>query len=283
MNKYDSDEIVHIINGKLEYLQFKALNKYNIKHGITLKRGGTSSGEYESLNFRTLGNDKKENVLKNVEIIKNELKLGDICKGRQDHTDRVIIIDDNNKDDYLFEKSSDDKVDGYIVSTPNIATLITTADCNPLIIYDTKKNVVANVHAGWKGVINKIYINAINIMKEKYNSDVKDIIVCIGPSIRKCCFTSKEESFKEKFTSIFKYSDEYLTYEDDETFHIDLIYILKRELENAGILKENIHVADICTRCNTEDFFSYRAATQSNKKDYATMATVVQISENNVK
>lgn len=283
MNKYDSDEITHIVNGDLEYIQFKVLNKYNVKHGITLRRGGVSTGEYESLNFRTLGNDKVENVLKNLNIIKDELELGDICKGRQDHTDRVIVIDENNKDEYLFEKLSEDKVDGYVVGTPNIATLITTADCNPLIIYDPKRNVIANVHAGWKGVINKIYINAINIMKEKYNSNEKDIIVCIGPSIRKCCFTSKEESFKEKFTSVFNYSNEYLSYEDNETFHIDLINILKHELENIGILRENIHVADICTRCNSEDFYSYRAATQSNKKDYATMATVAQISENNVK
>ena len=283
MNKYDSDEITHIVNGDLEYIQFKVLNKYNVKHGITLRRGGVSTGEYESLNFRTLGNDKVENVLKNLNIIKDELELGDICKGRQDHTDRVIVIDENNKNEYLFEKLSEDKVDGYVVSTPNIATLITTADCNSLIIYDPKRNVIANVHAGWKGVINKIYINAINIMKEKYNSNEKDIIVCIGPSIRKCCFTSKEESFKEKFTSVFNYSNEYLSYEDNETFHIDLINILKHELENIGILRENIHVADICTRCNSEDFYSYRAATQSNKKDYATMATVAQISENNVK
>lgn len=283
MNKYDSDEITHIVNGDLEYIQFKVLNKYNVKHGITLRRGRVSTGEYESLNFRTLGNDKVENVLKNLNIIKDELELGDICKGRQDHTDRVIVIDENNKNEYLFEKLSEDKVDGYVVSTPNIATLITTADCNSLIIYDPKRNVIANVHAGWKGVINKIYINAINIMKEKYNSNEKDIIVCIGPSIRKCCFTSKEESFKEKFTSVFNYSNEYLSYEDNETFHIDLINILKHELENIGILRENIHVADICTRCNSEDFYSYRAATQSNKKDYATMATVAQISENNVK
>jgi hypothetical protein len=121
-------------------------------------------------------------------------------------------------------------------------------------------------------------------MKENFNSNVEDIIVCIGPSIRKCCFTSKEEIFKEKFTNTFKYSNEYLVYEkDNETFHIDLIQILKHELENVGILPQNIHVADICTRCNSDDFYSYRFAVQNGKKDYATMATIVQISEKNVK
>lgn len=278
MNKYEDDEILHVKKGELEYIQFKVLNKYNVKNCITLRHGGVSIGEYKSLNFRTLGNDKIENVLKNVEIIKSAVGFHQICKGKQDHTDNVIILNNDNKDEYKFENLNTTLVDGYIIKDKNIASLVTVADCNPIIIYDTKNNIVANVHAGWKGVINKIYINAINIMINEYHSDVKDLIVCIGPSIRKCCFTSKEESFKEKFTTVFDYSDEYLTYEEDkETFHIDLITILKRELEKIGILSENIHVANICTRCNNKDFFSYRKATQSGQKDYATMACIVEL------
>ena len=278
MNKYEDDEILHLKNGDLEYIQFKILNKYNVKNCITLRYGGVSKGDYDSLNFRTLGNDSIENVLKNVEIIKNAVGFHQICKGMQDHTDNVIILDNCNKDEYKFENLNTTLVDGYIIKDKNIASLVTVADCNPIIIYDTKNNVVANVHAGWKGVINKIYINAINIMMNKFNSDARDLIVCIGPSIRKCCFTSKEKSFKDKFTTEFDYSDKYLTYEDDkETFHIDLITILQKELKKVGILKENIHVANICTRCNSNDFFSYRKATQSGKKDYATMACIVEL------
>ena len=69
---YSDDVIEHIKSGKLEYLQFKILNKYNVKHCITLRRGGVSKGEYESLNFRTLGNDDINNVFKNLEIVKKE-------------------------------------------------------------------------------------------------------------------------------------------------------------------------------------------------------------------
>lgn len=277
-NKFDNDEIVHIkCDNNLEYIQFKILNKYNVKHCITLRHGGKSEGEYASLNFRTLGNDKIDNVLENLNIVKNKLNFGTICKARQDHTDKVIEINAENYKEYEFVTQNQELVDGYITSQKNIATLITTADCNPIIIYDTNKNVIANVHAGWKGVINKIYINAINIMIDKYNSRIEDLVVCIGPSIRKCCFTSKEESFKEKFRTVFNYNEEYLTYEDKETFHIDLISILKHEFNAVGIENKNIHVADICTRCNTDDFYSYRYCVQNGKKDYATMATIVEL------
>jgi len=276
MGKYTDKEIIHSKKGDIEYLEFNALK--DLKHCITLRHGGFSENEHESLNFRIYGTDKKENVLKNVEIVKEELGFSNIYKSHQAHTDRVISINDDNKDNYEFGVTTEETADGYIINEKKIATMITTADCNPIIIYDPKNEVCANVHAGWKGVINGIYINAINIMEEKYNSNIKDLIICIGPSIRKCCFTSKEESFKEKFTEKFKYEEEYLEYEvDKETFHIDLIKILKKELNNAGIMSEQIHVADICTRCNTEDFFSYRHSVQNKIKDYGVMGTIVEL------
>lgn len=283
MNKFDSEEIVHKKDGDFEYIQFKVLNDLGLKHCITLRHGGKSEGEYTSLNFRTLGQDKIENVLSNVEIVKNSLGFSKFHKATQAHTDKVLVIDKDNMENYSFEKLNKEEFDGYITKDSNIATLITTADCNPIIIYDKAKDVVANVHAGWKGVINRIYINAINLMQEKFNSNVEDLVICVGPSIRKCCFTSQEESFKEKFTSVFKYEEDYLEYEEDNTtFHIDLIEILKHEFKNVGVKDSQIHIAPICTRCNTQDFFSYRYAVQNNFKDYGTMATIVEISEKNV-
>ncbi len=278
MNKFDDNVINHVKDGDVEYIEFKILNKYNINHCITLRHGGVSKNEHESLNFRIAGTDSRENVLENLQIIRNKKEFSPVYKATQAHTDKVIVIESNNKEKYSFENIKQEEVDGYIVDERGIATLITTADCNPVIILDKANRVVANVHAGWKGVINKIYIKAIQKMIELYGTRPEDIIVCIGPSIRKCCFSSEEESFKEKFTSVFNYKEEYLEYEKNSNrFHIDLIKILKHELEEIDVKEDNIYVADICTRCNTKDFFSYRYCVQNNYKDYGTMATIVEI------
>ena len=278
MNKYDSREIVHVKDGDLEYIQFKILNELGVKHCITLRHGGYSKGNYSSLNFRTLGQDKLENVLKNLDKVRNSVGFSKVHKATQAHTDKVIIINDENEEQYEFSKLNKQECDGYIVDKPGIATLITTADCNPIIILDKKNRVIANVHAGWKGVINRIYINAVRLMQEKYRTNIEDLVICIGPSIRKCCFTSQEETFKEKFTSVFDYSKDYLEYDEDGiTFHIDLIEILKHEFESIGVRDEQIHVAPICTRSSVEDFFSYRYAVQNKQDDYATMATIVEL------
>lgn len=279
MSDFNSKDIIHVKDGEVEYLKFKILEKYNDKliHGITLRHGGASDGVYESLNFRTVGNDKYENVDKNLKIISDKLSIDkdNIYKGKQDHTDNILIIDDNNKDKYKFSNLSKECYDGYIVGTQNINTLVTTADCNPLIIYDPILNIYSNVHSGWKGTLKKISLKAVKIMHEKFGSNYEDLIVCIGPSIRKCCFTSMEEEFKNKFTAVFPDEKEYISFDKEGRYHFDLIHVIKKDLIDSGVKKENIVVCDICTCCNEEDFYSFRKATKRIDEDYATFATIV--------
>lgn len=280
MKDYTNDQVTLIKEGDIYYLQFNILNKYSdkLKHAITLRHGGVSKYPIDTLNFKTTGNDKIENVLENVNIISNVVGFSKIYKAKQKHTDNILILDNNNKKEYKFENLSSDEYDGYITKEKNIATLITTADCNPIIIYDPKQNIIANVHSGWAGTIKKITIKAIKILNEKFNSRLEDLIVCIGPSIRKCCFSSEDELFKKKFTDIWNFEDEYIYYvEDKKRFHIDLLYVIKKDLIDMGIKKENIADANICTMCNSEDFFSYRTYTKNKLNDYGVMATIVEL------
>lgn len=279
---YSDDVITHNKKGKFEYLTFKSLEKYNKKliHGITLRHGGVSGQIYSSLNLRNASKDEKENVLKNIEIICKNFLLDSkkVYKARQNHTDNILIIDSNNKEKYEYEKYNLEEYDAYIIKEKNISNFITTADCNPIIVYDINKNIVASVHAGWKGVISKIYIKTIKILLNEFNSNVEDLIVCIGPSIRKCCFSSEDEKFKEKFTNIWPDEEKYIKYDiNKKKFYIDMIYLIKNDLLEIGIKSTNISVANICTCCEHENFYSYRYATKKNLKDYATFSTWISL------
>ena len=55
-------------------------------------------------------------------------------------TDDSIIglLDKSNEDEYKFENLNTTLVDGYITKDHGIASLVTVADCNPIIIYDVK-------------------------------------------------------------------------------------------------------------------------------------------------
>lgn len=279
-SKYDSKDILHVKNGDVEYLQFKRLNEYSDRlfHAITLRHGGVSKDEYNSLNFRSSGKDSKENVIRNLDIFCDKVNItkNDIYKATQAHTSNILILDDSNKEKYRYENFCDEEYDGYLTNTVGIGTLVTVADCNCIIIYDPVNNVIANVHSGWKGTIGKIYKNAINLMITKYNSNVENLIFCFGPSIRKCCFSSMEDIFKKKFTDIWKDENEYISYKG-ERFFIDLVYIITKDLLELGFKKENIIDSKICTMCHSDDFFSNRASRKNNYDDFGTLACITKL------
>ena len=282
---YTNNEVEHIKDEKsgIEYLKFNALEKYKDKLDVivTLKHGGVSEGVFSSLNVRTLGIDKIGNVLENVSRIGKivDTDLNSICKGYQAHTDNVIYIDENNMEEYAYPKLNSYEVDGYITDSNKLATLVTTADCNPIVIYDPVHNVVANVHSGWKGTIKRIYLVALNKLKNQFGTKAEDVIVCVGPSVKACCFSSEEESFKDNFTSIWEDEESYMYYENEnpKRFHIDLKYVITKDFIKVGVKDKNIHFADICTCCNNKDFYSFRYKTMNKEEDYGCFATVVKL------
>ena len=280
---YTNNEVEHIKENGIEFLRFKALEKYKEKLDVlvTLRRGGVSGGVFDSLNVRAVGTDKLENVLENVTRIGKVIgkNIEHICKGSQAHTDNVIYINEQNMSEFAYSKLNKYEVDGYITDSNKLATLVTTADCNPIVIYDPVHNAVANIHSGWKGTIRRIYLVALNKLKEQFGTNANDIIVCVGPAIKACCFSSEEESFKENFTNIWSDEEKYIYYEEENSkrFHIDLKYVITKDFVKEGVKEENIHFADICTCCNNQDFYSFRYKTMNKEEDYGCFATVVKL------
>jgi copper oxidase (laccase) domain-containing protein len=75
-------------------------------------------------------------------------------------------------------------------------------------------------------------------------------MAAIGPSLGPCCaeFVSHKEIFPDRFMR-------YLVREN----HFDLWAISRSQLMEAGIDRDKIEVAGICTKCHSDLFFSYRA------------------------
>lgn len=281
LKKFSNKEVTHKKENNIEYLTFNALDNEKVDCLVTLKHGGVSTGVYKSLNFRTTSQDKKENIFKNLKILCDTLKLNteDVVKANQNHTDNILLLDENNKEKYKFFNLNNEQVDGYITSNSSIIPMVVTADCNAILLYDKVHNALGIVHSGWKGTVKRIYLKAIHKMKEEYNTCSKDLIVCVSPSILKCCFSSEDEEFKKNFTSIWEDEQNYIYYENEnpKRFHIDLSYVITKDLIKSGVKKENIHFAGICTCCNHEDFYSFRYKTKEKENDYGLMATIAKL------
>ena len=129
-----------------------------------------------------------------------------------------------------------------------------------ITIFDPVKKVIANVHSGWKGTLQRISEKTVGKMVENYGCKPKDIIVCICPSIRKCHFEVGKD-VKELFFNEFKNLEninEFIINKENKWF-IDTVLINKLILKKMGILEENIEDSNICSVCNKDMIHSYRA------------------------
>ncbi len=123
-----------------------------------------------------------------------------------------------------------------------------------------RKNIFQIYIHGWRGVTNRIVIKAVNELVDIYNCNLDDLIICVSPCLCKNCFKVHDDVkqiFEKEFENEIKDSNIIEKIEIDR-YIIDLQEILHILLINTGINEKNIHFANICTCCNSEDFYSYR-------------------------
>ena len=166
----------------------------------------------------------------------------------QKHSDKVFIIK-HPKDLILSPKA-----DAVITNLCDVAIGVKTADCLPILIFDTNKLVIAAIHSGWKGTVKQIAIKTVKKMKEVFNSDFKDIVVMFGPAICGECYSVGSDVIDE-FKKILKY-DFYI--QRNSKYYIDLKTINRNMLVEIGIDKEKIFIHPDCTFCKHEIYQSFR-------------------------
>lgn len=201
----------------------------------------------------------------NKTFINNEFTLKNLTSNIQVHSDIVNTVD------YL-NIGNKDEGDALVTNIKNVPLLIFTADCVPVAIIDKNKKVIGLAHAGWKGTYAEIAKKTIEKMKELYKSNPEDLICIIGPSIGECCYEVSEElynKFKDKFES-----DIDTLYEiKEDKYYLNLQNINRYSLKSIGVKDENIIDVGICTNCNSDKFYSYRA----HDKTTCRIGTILEI------
>ena len=252
----------------LEYkniLQFDLLSKYkSLFHFSTTKNGGVSSGNYESFNLSFNSGDEEENVSENRRRLREILAISEesVFIPYQTHGDKIIIIDSevNNKSDEEKAKLFYG-VDALITHQRNICIAVSTADCVPVLIFDPVKEVIASIHAGWRGTVNKIVLKTISVMQEKYACIPSDLIAAIGPSISQKYFEVGDEVVESFRNAGFSLKEIGSINSATQKMHIDLWEANKILLIEEGILLEKIEISGLCTYSNPDMFFSARRQT----------------------
>ena len=261
MKDLSNENIIHIKKDNIQYLQFRKLLEYkdiiNHAYGMGLDRNYRTSKNAGEEKYNKAVNDYKELC---QEIGINYINCVKPC---QEHTKNIRNVKQKmNRGQLDFEQEQYKSTDGLVTNQKNIALATTNADCILLMFFDPVKKVIANVHSGWRGTLQRIAVKAVNKMKNEYESNPKDIICCICPSIRKCHFEVQadvQELYYNEFKDLKEIDNIIVPIENKDKWYIDTVEINKIILKQIGLKEKNIIDCGICSVCESDLIHSYRA------------------------
>jgi len=244
--------LIHRNTNGVPFYQFSRLAACaDIRHGVFTRNGGCSPPPFNSLNVGHGVGDDVAGVEKNRRTIGDCFRGAELVFARQVHGRQVLNTADFPGRPQANPHPAEPIVgDAMVTDQPHKYLVIQVADCQSVLLYEPVRRVVANVHCGWRGSIQNIIGRTVAAMVQQLDCNSGDIIAGIGPSLGPCC-----AEFINYKTEIPK---EFWRYKDSGD-HFDFWAISSDQLINAGVLGKNIESSQMCTRCRTDHFFSYRA------------------------
>ncbi len=156
------------------------------------------------------------------------------------------------------EAESMQECDGLFTNKKNIALLIKTADCLPVLFYDPEKKYIGAAHAGWKGTVARICENMIRIF-HSHGSLLQNIKVAIGPGIGACSYDIFGERMKIIQSAFPQWPEAY------QNNKLNLLLLNYRQMISQGISPNNIDYFPFCTACDSQRFYSYNRDRTSDR------------------
>jgi polyphenol oxidase len=167
-------------------------------------------------------------VLENLDQVHREarraLGLGarKFMTARQVHGDKIAVINLAPGGDECFEGC-----DGLVTNQPDVCLGVYVADCCAIYLVDQNARAIGLVHSGKKGTALGVVRNAVTSMRKEFGISPGDLVAQLSPCIR------------------------------PPHYEIDFAAEIVRQCRDAGI--NEIHDSGVCTACDLEHYYSYRA------------------------
>ena len=233
----------------------------------TTRHGGYSTGTYSEFNITHYCGDNDDAVHRNRMALCRLLDIGNerLILPRQNHGTKILRIDDAFLTLSKVEKEEAlEGVDGLVTNVPDVCIGVSTADCIPVLLYDSKTGTVAAVHAGWRGTVGRIVEKAVATMVQDFGSHLGDMVAQIGPGIGLDSFEVGDdvyEAFAKEGFPMDIISKKYPALQPSpmaQKWHIDLPQCNRLQLISCGIPEQGISLSPVCTYRQSETYFSAR-------------------------
>ena len=230
------------------------LTYYNMGTGVTAfsttRQGGCSTGNYAAFNINGYCGDDEVHIAANKVALCGLLGIDSnrLVMPHQVHDCVVRRIDEP-------QQGVIEGVDAVMTDVPQLCIGVSTADCIPVLLYDSTHRAVSAVHAGWRGTVLRIVQKAVEAMHNAYGTAPADLQAVIGPGISLDSFEVGDEVYDQFLSAGF---DMQPISRRDAKWHIDLPMCNRLQLMEAGIPSNNIQMTNICTYQQYDRYFSAR-------------------------
>ncbi len=230
------------------------LTYYNMGTGVTAfsttRQGGCSTGNYAAFNINGYCGDDEVHIAANKVALCSLLGIDSnrLVMPHQVHDCVVRRIDGP-------QQGVIEGVDAVMTDVPQLCIGVSTADCIPVLLYDSTHRAVSAVHAGWRGTVLRIVQKAVETMRDTYGTAPADLQAVIGPGISLDSFEVGDEVYDQFLSAGF---DMQPISRRDAKWHIDLPMCNRLQLMEAGIPSNNIQMTNICTYQQYDRYFSAR-------------------------
>ena len=238
--------------GTLEYLTAENIA---VPHCFTTRLGGVSTGTLSSMNISHHRGDAPENVEKNYHILAHALGFSaeNLVLSHQIHSD---IIRNVTRHHHLgLDHHEYPECDALITNDPGTVLTIFTADCTPILLWDSVTGAVGAIHAGWRGTAQNIAGKTVEKMVAELGCEAQNIHAAIGPNIGQCCFEAGSEVAQAMLATYGSSAGAYIRPMGEKCYP-DLKQINALALRNAGVTQ--IDISTHCTMCQNTRFWSHR-------------------------
>ncbi len=152
--------------------------------GFTSARGGSSVGDFASLNLGGHVGDDPLTVESNRSLVAGSLGIA---------RDRLLFMNQCQGSDVVVVDGpwagEAPEADGLVTTSTDLALAVLVADCTPVLLVDRFAGVAAAVHAGRPGMMSGIVGRAVDVMTDL---GARSISAVVGPSICGRCYEVPE-------------------------------------------------------------------------------------------
>ena len=223
-----------------------------VVHGAFTRLGGVSRPPYASLNVGGHVGDDPAAVAANHAAIYAALDVDPVrvTSARQVHGERIVRVGPDDAG------STFEGTDGLITDVPGVLLLLRFADCVPVWLYDPRHHAIGLIHAGWQGTVQCIAAKAVRAMGAAFGSRPDELLAGLGPAIGPCCFEVGPDVIVPLCAAMPGEGEAFLTQRQGDRAHLDLWGANAAQLRGEGV--RHIEVADLCTSCRVDEFYSHR-------------------------